>query len=154
MQESWQERAARGERRARELGVGALPPGGLDAPLLALLADADNTSVTFRTALALLRRGDALGLRHVLHALATANETGDESTGDWLVDAFLQVLCDDPVRYADTVRPLLVAAASGSDAREAGAAEEVLADLGPGGWLARAAPHNAASPPIPPRHQR
>ncbi|WP_225801240.1 hypothetical protein [Streptomyces sp. NK15101] len=76
----WAVRAAAGRQLAASEQAGR---GG--EVLLRLLLDAHDTAVTQATADALLERGDILGLRHVLLALARATS---ECTADELAAAF------------------------------------------------------------------
>jgi hypothetical protein len=61
----WEDRAAEGEALAAGAGR-----ADVDARLLALLLDPEDTAVTFRTAIALLERRDLQALRLVVLASA------------------------------------------------------------------------------------
>jgi HEAT repeat protein len=84
----WSVRAAAG----RQLAASA-QTGHAAEVLLRLLLDPHDTAVTWETADALLERGDALGLRYVLLAMA-------EMTSEWTMDELAVAVHDHCVRAA------------------------------------------------------
>lgn len=117
--DSWSVRAAAGQRLAADAEV---PEVGV--VLGRLLLDAHDTFVTFKTAEALLLRGDVPGLRLVLAALAAASA----QTGDQLQSAILNV-CEQSQEDVEHLAELAAALVSDPDA---GVREEARGLLGPG----------------------
>lgn len=85
MSDGWEARAAEGEAIAPRSGTPEV-----DARLLALLLDPEDTAVTYRTALALLRQRTPEAVRVVVCADARA----DANHSDWIGDAFATVRAD------------------------------------------------------------
>ncbi|MET9427010.1 MULTISPECIES: hypothetical protein [unclassified Streptomyces] len=110
---SWSARAEAGRRLA-----GAAEDAEVAAVLHRLLLDGQDTAVTQETAEALLERGDVLGLRMVLCALASA----DDDTGDHLDAALTNVCCqsDEGLARLKELCSALVSDADASIGEEAG----------------------------------
>lgn len=84
-QSTWEQRASLGERLAPCVGE-----AGVDARLLALLLDPDDTAVTYRTAIALLNEHSTQALRLIVLAKSRA----DDNTRDWIEGAFTNLRAD------------------------------------------------------------
>lgn len=102
----WHEQAQMGELRAAEL-----TGSNIDEGIVRLMVDAEDVGVTYRVATALIRRGDVLGLRHVLRAAAEDADQVDDVLGDAIAtvradslgatDQWLEAALDDLARTAD-----------------------------------------------------
>ncbi|MET9724470.1 hypothetical protein [Streptomyces zaomyceticus] len=116
---SWSVRAASGRRLA---AVAEVPE--VAEVLHRLLLDGRDTFVTQETAEALLGRWDALGLRMVLAALASA----DDDAGDHLDAAILNV-CGQSTEDGERLAALCSALASDADNAVSGEARRILEPL-------------------------
>ncbi|MFC8664029.1 hypothetical protein [Streptomyces sp. NPDC057199] len=116
---SWSVRAASGRR----LAAAAEVPGAA-VVLHRLLLDGRDTFVTQETAEALLERWDAVGLRMMLAALASA----DDDTGDHLDAAILNV-CGQSKEDGERLAALCSALTSDADIDVSGEARRILETL-------------------------
>lgn len=116
VESSWESQAAEGETLAADVGAPAV-----DARLLALLLDPENTAVTLRTALALLEQRSHQAVQLLVRASARADDNHNDWIGDAIVEFRARHLGDDD----DFLRGALSASQNDPDQASAKAARDL-----------------------------